>query len=126
MCNLSTSFTLCTCGKGSSWLLSDSSVFIWELHYKTVKQKHALIGEVMGKDLDKLEAQQEAEILQQLNARNCFDFLYTPKKGDSLSIYRKDNIAKQFNYIFESGQWKIGGYDSFRYTLQLLHTGIVK
>ena len=74
--------------------------------------------------------------LNQINNKNCFDFKYSPKKGDNLvldlyAIIKKGKIKKQQHYtymsfIYSDLFWEIDYYDPFTSTTNIAINGFVK
>jgi len=99
--------------------------FIWTLKHHTL-QSGILDGmlELPSSHLGNQLA--SADVLEQLNQRNCFDFTYQPQEGDTLVISSNQKIAGYLSFIFENGQWVRGHVSPFEYQLKTIEEGKVE
>lgn len=65
-------------------------------------------------------------VLLNLNDRNCFDFEYIPREGDSLVIRKPQTYGAFLSFIFKNGEWKEDFYSPFGIMLNKLNEGKVE
>ena len=96
MCKIDTSFKLCTCSGHI-----DRTKPHWVLERMNINMKdvdRVLIGHFPFEHFIN-----EDKILEEMNARNVFDFEYKPKQKDTLSLYFEEDF---FHLIYTNGKWR--------------------
>jgi hypothetical protein len=79
-----------------------------------------------------------ANVLSELNARNCFDFDYKPELNDTLTIrydssyfrehYPNDtafDLSDYMSFVFENGKWIVGRQDMNESTKELNYGKVI-
>ena len=96
MCKIDTSFKLCSCSGHI-----DRTKPHWVLERMNINMKdveRVLIGHFPFEHFIN-----EDKILEEMNARNVFDFDYKPKQKDTLSLYFEEDF---FHLIYTNGKWR--------------------
>lgn len=67
-------------------------------------------------------------VLSNLNAKNCFDFEYTPKEGDNLMIklVKKKEMISYLSFIYKNEKWTENHYDAFSTLKKQIFKGKIK
>ena len=129
---------LCTCGeevktvtRRKSILARNATEPVFPDHFELVWSLFKLgNSNIMGTFLPQKEFLREGLtdqfVLGELNARNCFDFNYTPSEGDGLIItdLQDDNYPEMY-FAFSEGKWIIKSLASYVFSRELIIAGKV-
>ena len=149
LCDFEAGFILCTCDPDTGDLRESDAErtrgglvwFEWVLRRYVGPQKEMMMGELAMPESDLGNGLSEDLILKHLNAGNCFDFDYVPQPRDELEFWRAETIGAHeptpgkplrglstefMEFIFRSGQWRVGGNSPFDDETKLLHNGTVR
>lgn len=100
---------------------------IWRLYRHNGPSESNEIGRYLTPDTSLGNGLQQEEIVGQLNARNCFDFDYSPVDGDNLHIqYNIRGATPYLSFIFRNGQWEISHYSPFAHHTSHLVDGLLE
>lgn len=103
MCNLDDAFILCTC---SGKKRQSDAAFTWSLFRPREDDSDLyVIGEAGAPYFSEKGKLLVDKVQEQLNARNCFDFDYQPKDGDTLVITSSDN-GTEYGFMFYNDEWE--------------------
>lgn len=139
MCKVGKKITFCSCKnepketvhhkKSKRWKAKNPAPpthYVWTLvqfagHYEEIYME----GEIATPSSQLDECLTNEFVLEEINSRNCFDFAYIPKEGDSLGIRRSDRWTF-LSYIFAEGTWEVGHYSAFYTRTEKIDSGEVK
>lgn len=97
MCNLNDDFILCSCSAKKE---NGETPFTWTLFRQHMAEPEIyVIGETIPPYYSGKGQLLVATLRDQLNERNCFDFDYTPKRGDTLLITSTET-GQEYAFIF--------------------------
>lgn len=134
MCEETKSIKLCSCPENLDLTKSkNDSDYVWLLDRVVGPDTSGMIGLAMlpEEQLDELTAE---FIVQELNAKNLFDFDYSPQENDQLRIERivkkkpkkRSYYGEYLDFNYFNGQWEIGSVLPFSYHLETFKKGVVE
>jgi hypothetical protein len=118
MCNPIHGIRFCTCEEVNE----DGTMSYWQLHRNIAGEQIITMGMPMyGYYVSTNRAPMLRRIRKALDSGTAFDFAYTPKEGDHLSIHiaeEADGVPFEspmtnFGYEYKDGKWRYKEYDSF-------------
>lgn len=137
MCDFSKGFILCTCvpkapavHNKKSRRFKNKSVeepeqFTWVLLRYSGPNPSSMEGQISEPDWELGKGLTNEYVLENLNAKNCFDFDYTPAERDCLTFRRKRN-ASRLEFIYRDGSWHVGHYNPFEDLVERIGSGSLK
>lgn len=128
MCTPSSQLILCPCINESS-ARPAKGIYQWKLDRYLGSRESPIMGSIVAPSSDLGSGITVANMIRELNSRNCFDFEYSPKEKDSLHISteRTDGNYQYFTLLYTNGLWAEGSHPGFGKTvLENLGKGKIK
>jgi hypothetical protein len=131
MCDFENGFILCKCNdpkavvhnkKSRRNKLNPSSEYTWRLNRYVGKSQGMEIGRYSLPDKDLEHGLTSSFVLNELNSRNCFDFVYRPNEGDNLELVHAHSQTR-IEFIFQNGKWMEDHYSPFDHVLEKIEQG---
>ena len=123
MCNLDHGFILCTCSGNKQ---QSKAAFTWSLFRPRDNDSDVFVVAEAGAPYFAEKGKLLVDkVRDQLNARNCFDFDYQPKHGDTLVITSSEN-GIEYGFTFYNGEWDYTTMPFIGRTLLEIEKGKIK